>query len=425
MAQQKKGGLNRFALLLIGIFGLIGIVATNALVQQRQDNRQRASTSSSYLKTISLPLTANSIAAGSSGNVEINVLEAKDIPENGYSPLLRLKLSGILNGLTPNKIYRVQLCRADGVSCETDATPEIKTDSSGNVAFDNLYYSGFSNKTLNQFKFIKITEHLSAGPVPSNSCNLITNPCLQATWSEGTTTSNISSNTTKLECSDIHSWVGVKHIDMHVGRGFVQGGATGVTTTLRDTQTGTRVKVMYASPGKSSLEIQTHGNIFEPFSTLDLPVSINFLNGRVYILENWEGDLRSIDVNGVQPNAILINEQEFPAMQCEGIDSYVENSGEDGISPEISLKKSPCSSYGDLYPYEDNKSKPGDGLITADDIKVLNEIISRKTRATREMQTRADVNGDRRVDRKDLDMINSYINGDIETFTVCSVKNGR
>ncbi len=113
--------------------------------------------------------------SGGTANIEVVSLSSDQIT-------LTTKISGQLAALKPNTVYKVYLCRIDSyLSCGTNATPEIKTDSDGKVTYATNQF-GMNDTTKTHRYFVKVVEEPAPGPLPADVCTN-SKPCAEGTYS--------------------------------------------------------------------------------------------------------------------------------------------------------------------------------------------------------------------------------------------------
>jgi len=123
---------------------------------------------------INLTPPEGSVTPGAFGRVNVEVLSK----HADYR--VELLIKGELNGLVPNREYRVWACWNTEGDCSTNRDPEIRTNLEGSVSFEGLRFDIF-NRPHHPIASLQVREETS-GAIPSDACYVGTTPCLRASF---------------------------------------------------------------------------------------------------------------------------------------------------------------------------------------------------------------------------------------------------
>lgn len=125
--------------------------------------------------SITLTPPEGSVTPGAFGSLNVELLSRR--PDN----LVELVIDGQLNGLIPERLYRVWACWDTEFDCGTNANPEIRTGLDGSVSFNRLQFTVF-DRPQHPITSLQVREEPPGGGLAKDACAPGFTPCLRAAY---------------------------------------------------------------------------------------------------------------------------------------------------------------------------------------------------------------------------------------------------
>lgn len=150
-------------LIVNGLLAAVGLLATTCAIGPRV----------SAAEVSRIPLTApeGSVTPLASGTVGVEVLS------RNADHRVELLISGELQGLVPERDYKVWACWDTEHDCSAHADP-IRTNQQGAAMFNGLRFDTF-NRPQNPVTSLQVRQETS-GLIPADACFVGATPCLRA-----------------------------------------------------------------------------------------------------------------------------------------------------------------------------------------------------------------------------------------------------